>query len=498
MAKGIINILTDKIFPAAAPDNQTKNSNLKALLFSPPITKGEADAALNHITGKFVERQTAASQTEAVKNSDDETQKTIVDFYKEVLAQQPFDAKNLAKKKLSVVLEAKKPAEQMTLADYEMAKNRAIFKQAGYSMLTDEEIQMAVSGIKANGSVNNYNFKLDNLRRIDKQPGAMFIKINEATIEYAKRAGQAVLQYQEYKAGQFDANQEKARSETNQMLLDPLRLGGNVPFRWAERTLNTPRDILQQIDRGAILTAVMPGVSAGTSLGGKISEQITGEPAPQMPQMPTMSETAESLTGVKLPSIPEIELPRPFEYQTEKYKREANIGEDLGATAIDLFLLKRGVIGKPTAAPETLESLGALSKETTATQAIKNVESSKPITKSMSNIEVRQWYLDKVSKISELNREWIKQGLSLKERAYKAWEVRHNARVESRKMMTDPVEVQDLRDRDIELYKTPDGPTFDWTVQDAAKKGFKGDEIYESIIKGSQKTNKEVNKKLGF
>jgi len=56
-----------------------------------------------------------------------------------------------------------------------------------------------------------------------------------------------------------------------------------------------------------------------------------------------LSESVESLTGAKLPSIPEIEVPRPFEYQTEKYKREANIGEDLCATAIDLFLLKRGI-----------------------------------------------------------------------------------------------------------------------------------------------------------
>ena len=65
--------------------------------------------------------------------------------------------------------------------------------------------------------------------------------------------------------------------------------------------------------------------------------------------MPTISESIEQLTGTKLPSIPEIELPRPFEYQTEKYKREGNIGEDVGATALDLFLLKRAVFEKATA-----------------------------------------------------------------------------------------------------------------------------------------------------
>jgi hypothetical protein len=50
-------------------------------------------------------------------------------------------------------------------------------------------------------------------------------------------------------------------------------------------------------------------------------------------EMPMMSESIEQLTGTKLPSIPEIEVPRPFEYQTEKYKREGKIGEEVGATA---------------------------------------------------------------------------------------------------------------------------------------------------------------------
>ncbi len=108
MAKGIVNILTGKIFPSSAPaGNQTENHSLKSLLFSQPTSRGDADAALNHITGKFVERQTTASQTAAVKKSDDDDeppQKTVVDFYKKVLEEQPFDADILSKKKVSVVL----------------------------------------------------------------------------------------------------------------------------------------------------------------------------------------------------------------------------------------------------------------------------------------------------------------------------------------------------------------------------------------------------------
>ncbi len=450
MAKGIAGILTDKIFPTVAPGNQTGRDNLKTLLFSPPITKGEADAALNHITGKFVERQTAASQTVTVKNSDDQKQKTVTDFYKEVLEKQPFDAESLAKKKLNVVLEAKKPAAEMTLADYEMAKNRAIFKQAGYSMLTDEEIQIAVSGIKSNGTVNNHGFGLDNLRRIDNKPGAMFITTDRATIEYAKRAGQAVLQYQQYKSSQFDAKQEKARSETNQMLLDPLRLGGNVPFRWAERTLNTPRDILQQIDKGGIINGVMPGFSAATSIGEKIAEQITGQPAPKMP---TMSETAEYLTGVKLPSIPEIELPRPFEYQTEKYKREANIGEEIGATAIDLFLLKRGMELKN---PEVLktEPIGAI------------------------NPALRRIYVNKVKGLTAEAQKMRETGKDAETIARTLHGKRRQLGIEY-KDLTPPDMLKKVFDRNMQKYNDPWGPS----IEQLRSNGKTWEQIIESACR---------------
>ncbi len=74
MANGISNFLTNKIFPADAPNNQTENSNLKTLLSS-PTTRGEANTALNHITEQFVARQTPTSQTAAVERAGDETKK---------------------------------------------------------------------------------------------------------------------------------------------------------------------------------------------------------------------------------------------------------------------------------------------------------------------------------------------------------------------------------------------------------------------------------------
>ncbi len=101
----------------------------------------------------------------------------------------------------------------------------------------------------------------------------------------------------------------------------------------------------------------MPGSSTAKSIGKSIGEQITGQPAPPRK---TASESIEELTGAKLPSIPDIELPRPFEYQTDKYKTDGTTGEDVGATAIDLLLLKRGISGKPNATPESLKTLGGI------------------------------------------------------------------------------------------------------------------------------------------
>ncbi len=59
--------------------------------------------------------------------------------------------------------------------------------------------KFGVGAMKVTGwTSESRGFDLANLRRIDNQPGAIFITTDQATIEYAKRAGQtgqAVLQY---------------------------------------------------------------------------------------------------------------------------------------------------------------------------------------------------------------------------------------------------------------------------------------------------------------
>lgn len=113
-----------------------------------------------------------------------------------------------------------------------------------------------------------------------------------------------------------------------------------------------------------------------------------------------------------------------------------------------------------------------------------------------TNAEVRQWYNDQVSAIPDLNSRWSDAGVPLEERAQMAAEIRHDARIQARGMMADPIEVEQLRARDLQVYGSPDGPTFSQLVEKAGKKGLFGDEIYDYIIGSSNRTNAEVNKRL--
>ena len=114
----------------------------------------------------------------------------------------------------------------------------------------------------------------------------------------------------------------------------------------------------------------------------------------------------------------------------------------------------------------------------------------------MTNKEIRRWYIDQVSAIPRLNQQWLEQGIAVKERAVRAWRIRHDARIRAREMMEVPEEVELLRQRDIKFYGNPDGPRFEYLVRQAVARGLQGEEIYQSIINGSSRTDEQVNKKL--
>ncbi|MBL4650185.1 MAG: hypothetical protein JKY03_10670, partial [Aureispira sp.] len=82
-----------------------------------------------------------------------------------------------------------------------------------------------------------------------------------------------------------------------------------------------------------------------------------------------------------------------------------------------------------------------------------------------NNCDIRTWYKFQVLAIPQLNEYWITQELDLKKRAYKAYTLRHNARIHARYMMPDKDEVALLQKRDLAKYNNLDGPTFQGLLQ---------------------------------
>src|SRR5437867_3310735 len=113
------------------------------------------------------------------------------------------------------------------------------------------------------------------------------------------------------------------------------------------------------------------------------------------------------------------------------------------------------------------------------------------------NAAIRRWYLDQVSEIPALNRQWLAAGLSSRDRAQRAWQLRHTARLQARARM-DAAEVQLLRARDQALYGDPDGPTFEYFVERGKRAGLTEDAVDTIIIEGSARTDAEISRGFGW
>lgn len=124
----------------------------------------------------------------------------------------------------------------------------------------------------------------------------------------------------------------------------------------------------------------------------------------------------------------------------------------------------------------------------------KEAEALKKSGTSWSNAEIRAHYNRWVTTIAALNEEWKREGVPAEERARRAFDVCHTARITCRAMMADPLEVKDLERRDQEKHGNPDGPTFERLVESQREKGVTGDAAYEAIIESSQRTYKETIK----
>jgi hypothetical protein len=115
------------------------------------------------------------------------------------------------------------------------------------------------------------------------------------------------------------------------------------------------------------------------------------------------------------------------------------------------------------------------------------------VTTPVTNCQIRIWYNYQIVAISKLNRFWQANGLSLVDRAQKAYQIRHEARIGGRFMMSDSFEVAALRDRDNKKYGNPNGPTFEHLFDLTKEKGFEGDAVYQAIIESTSRTRPVFN-----
>ncbi len=109
--------------------------------------------------------------------------------------------------------------------------------------------------------------------------------------------------------------------------------------------------------------------------------------------------------------------------------------------------------------------------------------------KAASNQEIRVWYNKIVSEIPLLNGELTKKGVDLEARAVMAYNIRHEARMQARAMMSDASEVAMLQARDMKKYGNANGPSFPQLLDKAMSDGMTRNQAFENIISTSANTD---------
>lgn len=117
---------------------------------------------------------------------------------------------------------------------------------------------------------------------------------------------------------------------------------------------------------------------------------------------------------------------------------------------------------------------------------------------SWSNREIRARYVCWAMSIGGQVEQWKAEGVPLSERAKRAFQARHDARMAARAMMSNAESVRALEARDRGKYGTPDGPTFEWLVKRAEEKGLTGDAVFDEIIASAQRTDAATNAMMGL
>ena len=159
------------------------------------------------------------------------------------------------------------------------------------------------------------------------------------------------------------------------------------------------------------------------------------------------------------------------------------------ALLLSTFLLLSIAFNANAIAPESATAHTTVYQPDTAAPDTQGILVAIPKT----NCEIRVWYNYQVVAISKINAHWLERGYDLKTRAHKAFELRHNARINARYMMANPLEGKKLQAYDQNKYGNPDGPTFEYLMKKAMKDGGTEADAYQSIIDSSSRVSKVYN-----
>ena len=216
--------------------NNRNLTNNKTNSSESSLSTEQSAQAMNFVSSRIVK-----------KPDEPPVEKTPQDFLREVLKNQPVSIDDNNKSKIKLVMKADKKAAEMAFGDYNMAFRRAVYGKALDGLkLSDDEIRLADKALTDAGLYSpNYDLRgtTESLRQDQRKIGdAMPVSVGRENIEYARRAGQAILQYQQYTAEQSDATNEKPRREVNQMFADPGRIVWNSVVNIVEGTINSTID----------------------------------------------------------------------------------------------------------------------------------------------------------------------------------------------------------------------------------------------------------------
>lgn len=109
-----------------------------------------------------------------------------------------------------------------------------------------------------------------------------------------------------------------------------------------------------------------------------------------------------------------------------------------------------------------------------------------PAFTSLSNVEVRKWYVSHLTKIPKL----INKKCTLEEQAHQAWSLRNTFRTAARYAMNN---------QDLATVLNKQSPNMTWAETMKKYSGEnRGDELWAAIIESAQRSNEKVNRSLGM